>query len=123
MSGAARRKRVLVVDDHVDSAELVVEVATHDGHQALHVQSAAEAIRVAAEFQPTLVVLDITLPGVDGYAVARQLHDLAAARILVVSGTVPRPEKCEAAGIDAHLLKPVDLEELKEAIAHGDDPV
>ena len=115
-------KRVLVVDDHVDSAELIVEIALNDGHEARHAQDADAAVRVAAEFRPTDVLLDLDLAGVDGYEVARRIRGLAGTslpRIIVVSGTIPEAQKCKAAGIEPglHLLKPVDIHELRKILA------
>lgn len=108
----------------MDSAELVVQVAMHHGHQARHAQNAAEALLVAAEFLPTVVVLDLNLSGTDGYDTARALRDLLgeanAPRIIVVSGTAPDAAKSASCGIDQHLMKPVEINQLRDTLARDD---
>jgi CheY-like chemotaxis protein len=89
----------------------VVEVA-HGG---------PEALRVAVDFRPDVVVLDIGLPGMDGYEVARRLRqdpDLDALRVVGLSGYQPEPEgrRSREARFDGYLIKPVELARLETSL-------
>lgn len=114
-------RRVLVVDDNLDAAEglrlllglLGMEVRTaHDGSSGL---------AAAADFAPELVLLDIGMPHMDGYELARRLraaHGAQCPKLVVVSGW-GQPEdrqRSSDAGVDAHLVKPVGLEQLQEVL-------
>ena len=106
--------RILVVDDDVAGAEslaMMLEIAGHDVH---FVSSAREALELAREIRPEVILLDIGLPDVDGYELSRQLHDTAApgtdAVFIAITG-FGRPEdfeKSAQAGFFRHLVKPVD---------------
>jgi signal transduction histidine kinase/CheY-like chemotaxis protein len=108
------KKRVLVVDDNVDSAEMMVALAENWGHEAFHAVDGRGAVAMAHELRPDVVLLDIGLPGMDGYEVAARLRDdpvTQGARIIAVSGYGQDSDrlKSRAAGCDEHLVKPVDL--------------
>lgn len=116
-----RAKRVLVVDDNVDSAEMVSLLLSRWGHESMQAHDGLVAVEVATTFLPDVVILDIGLPGIDGYEVARRLREAEAtraARIIAVSGygLEADREKSAAAGADSHLLKPVDFAVLRRAI-------
>lgn len=121
---AARRgtsKRVLVVDDNIDSGEMMAELAASWGHHAVHVGDGSRALELAEEMRPDLVLLDIGLPGMDGYEVAARLRrqpGTRGARIVAVSGygQAEDKRKSRAAGIDDHLVKPVDVDTLARVI-------
>ncbi len=116
------RRRVLVVDDNTDSAEMVGELVTAWGHDVMLAADGLSGVELATKFLPDVVVLDIGLPGLDGYEVARRLRAMPATThslIVAVSG-YGRPEdrrKTAAAGFDAHLTKPVDLVALEKLLA------
>lgn len=113
-------RRVLVVDDNIDSADSLVMILNHSGHTAEPVYGAAEALERASEFRPEVVLLDIGLPGTDGYEVARQLKIRGSdARLIAMTG-YGQPEdirRAQEAGFDAHLVKPVDLDRLLRDLA------
>jgi signal transduction histidine kinase len=120
-STAPVARRVLVVDDNVDSAEMVAELVTAWGHETQLAADGLAAIEIAATFRPDVVFLDIGLPGLDGYEVARRLRAMpatSASRIVAVSGygTAEDRKKTADAGFDAHLTKPVDLAALERLL-------
>ena len=108
------RRRVLIVDDHVDSAELLAALLEVDGHSVQMAHDGRAALSAALAFGPDFVLLDIGLPGLDGYHVIQELRGMpgvAEATIVATTG-YGRDEdraRCLAAGFDEHLTKPVDL--------------
>ena len=119
---ATAGRRVLVVDDNVDSAEMLSELVASWGHDARRANDGLSAVEIARAYRPEAVVLDIGLPGLDGYEVARALRQMPETRacfIVAVSGYGAREdrEKSRAAGMDAHLVKPVDFAALQALIA------
>ncbi len=117
----AQKKRVLVVDDNLDSAEMLVALAATWGHEAVHAGDGPTALAIAAEMGPDVVLLDIGLPGMDGYEVAvhlRKAPGTCRSRIVAVSGYGHDGDRARSrdAGCDDHLVKPVNLEALRRAI-------
>jgi PAS domain S-box-containing protein len=114
--------RVLIVDDNRDAADSLALLLQFEGRQTLCVYSGEEALQVVAAFDPQLVLLDIGLPGIDGYEVARRLRAAASdLRVIALSGygQIEDRQRSAAAGFDAHLVKPVDLDALKHALARA----
>lgn len=114
--------RVLVVDDNVDSAESMALLLSLDGHDVRTAFDGPGALTVAGEFQPEAVLLDIGLPGMDGYEVARQMRGLPGlqkALMIAVTGYGQADDRArsKAAGFDHHLVKPVDPEILSALLA------
>jgi len=115
-------RRVLVVDDNADAARTLDKLLGSLGHQTRVAYSGAEALNMAVEFRPDIVLLDIGMPDVDGYEVARQLRNLEsqpAFRIVAVTGWGQEPDrqKAKEAGFDVHLVKPVDANELTRILS------
>ena len=113
--------RVLVVDDSVDSAESMALLLDLAGHQTRMAHSGQGALDAAREFCPHVILLDIGLPGMDGYEVARRMRDVpgAAAAFIVALTGYGRPEdrvRALAAGCHYHLTKPVDFTELEALV-------
>jgi CheY-like chemotaxis protein len=104
--------RVLVVDDSVDSAETIAELVRIWGHDVCIAHDGEHALRVARETRPDIVLLDIGLPGMDGYAVAAQLRaeGLAGRLLVAITGysELEDRERMKEAGFDRHLVKPVE---------------
>ena len=111
---AGNGMRVLVVDDNADAADLLTAALMMNGFMARQAHDPVEALRVAAEFLPQLAVLDIGLPVMDGYELARRLRGidgLENIRLIAVSGYGQHSDHRRSleAGFDHHLVKPVDI--------------
>ncbi len=115
-------RRVMVVDDNVDAADSLALLVGLEGHEIQCAYSAAAALARASSFAPEVVLLDIGLPDMDGYEVARRIRALpgGAAMTLVALtgyGQAEDRERALASGFQAHLVKPVDLEVLGRILA------
>ena len=115
-------RKILVVDDNVDAAMSLAQLLELDGHQSQAVYGAMEALECASRFRPDFVLLDIGLPGMNGYEVAqrlRQMSDLGPMKLIALTGYGQSNDKARAfaAGFDAHLAKPVDLIALERMLA------
>jgi signal transduction histidine kinase len=116
------QRRILVVDDNVDSAESLAMVLRVTGHQVRTAHDGAEALEVAAQFAPEIVLLDIGLPKMNGYEVARVLRSRYPDRdILIVAltgyGQEEDRRRSREAGFDHHLVKPVQPAVLKPLLS------
>ncbi|WP_375770022.1 CHASE domain-containing protein [Archangium gephyra] len=114
-------RRVLVVDDNVDAAELLGEVLEMDGHQVTVVHDGTAALERMDASEPEVIFLDIGLPGMDGYEVARRIRERsggAGPRLVAVTGygQASDRQRSREAGFDAHLVKPVELERVRELV-------
>jgi signal transduction histidine kinase/CheY-like chemotaxis protein len=114
--------RVLVVDDNVDAAESLTLLLRLRGHEVQKAHTGPEALRAAAEHRPEVVVLDIGLPGMDGYEVARRLRQeprFQETVLVAVTGYGKEDDRrrSEEAGFDHHLVKPVDPQALHQVLA------
>lgn len=120
-SDARAARRILVVDDNSDAAETTALLLASAGHDVRVAQDGSQALALAMEFSPEIVFLDIGLPRMDGYEVARRLRQLAGLQqILLIAVTgYGRDEdrrRSEAAGFNYHLVKPVRPELLDDLI-------
>jgi PAS domain S-box-containing protein len=119
---AGARKRILIVDDNQDAADTLAMLLQLDGHETLAVYASREALEQAQSFNPDIMLLDIGLPEMNGYEVARKLRSVPALqriRLIAVTGygqAVDRVRTREA-GFDDHLMKPVESAELARALA------
>ena len=109
--------QLMVVDDNQDAAETLAMLLEAVGHHVAVAYDAAGAIEMARRCRPALLFLDIGLPDVDGYALARQLRGMpetAAAMLVAVTGYGQPGDKARAlaAGFDRHLVKPVKLDDV-----------
>lgn len=119
---ASPRRRVLVIDDNVDSADTLREALELDGHEVQVAYNGTQGLERAREGRPEVVLCDIGLPGMDGYEVARRLRAdaaLGSAFLIALTGyALPEDlERARAAGFDLHIAKPPSLERIEEAIA------
>jgi CheY-like chemotaxis protein len=107
---------VLVVDDNSDAAHLVAEVLESLGHETRVAFDGPAALDLVVDFRPDVALLDIGLPLMDGYELARQLVALDGERPLLIAitgyGQASDHDRSRAAGFDAHLVKPVDVDAL-----------
>lgn len=119
---ATRAARILVVDDNADSAHGTARILRRLGHDVRMAYDGPSALVAARDHEAEFILLDIGLPGMDGYEVARRLREDAGLRdaiIIAVSG-YGQPEdrrRSREAGFDQHLVKPVDLAALLASLA------
>jgi CheY-like chemotaxis protein len=119
-----RSRHILVVEDHDDTREAMRCLLEVQGHRVDAVGDGVQAVAVALGSQPEVVLIDIGLPGLDGYEVARQLRATPQGktmRLLALTGyDQPRDrELVQEAGFDAHLVKPVDPDALCRLLEAG----
>jgi signal transduction histidine kinase/CheY-like chemotaxis protein len=114
------QRRILVVDDNMDAAESLSMLLDLDGHTTRVAHDGEAALRVAAEFQPDTVFLDIGMPGMNGYETARRLRTTHGASLKIIAltgwGAEENRRLAQEAGFDRHLVKPVDAEMLASAL-------
>jgi len=113
--------RVLVVEDDADGAEAQAELLKVLGYQAWIAHDGLDALAIANDFLPDVVLLDLKLPGKSGYEVARELRARVTRRmvIIAVSGLGRDADRALAvdAGLDYYFTKPVDVKILKTLLA------
>jgi CheY-like chemotaxis protein len=112
--------RILVVDDSVDSAETLAELLRILGHDVPLAHDGAEAVDAARDYRPEVILLDLGLPGMDGYAVAQQLkkEGTAGRKLIALTGYSDQRDKqrTQEVGFDHHLVKPVDPDALQKLL-------
>ena len=114
-----RARRVLVVDDNEDAAELLSQALTRQGHQVESANDPLRALECFAELEPQVVILDIGLPVMDGYELAGRMRALSKrCRFFALTGYGKERDLARSAeaGFERHFVKPVDLEELSNSI-------
>jgi CheY-like chemotaxis protein len=109
----------------VDAAASLSTLLSLEGHEVRVAHDGSAALKVAEDFEPDVVVLDIGLPRMDGYQVARHLREQPAMEtVLLVAltgyGQDEDRRRAHEAGFNVHLIKPVDLDALQNALAHAD---
>jgi CheY-like chemotaxis protein len=116
-----RTERILIVDDNVDAAEVLAEALHSLGYATWVTHDAPEALRVLAEVDLTIAIVDIGLPAMDGYDLARHMRSQRPQlRLVAVTGYGQEDDRARAieAGFDEHLVKPIDIERLGQALEH-----
>jgi two-component system, cell cycle response regulator DivK len=130
-------KKILIVEDNEDSRELVVKVLRNKGYEMVEAADGEEALEKAVSEMPDLILLDISLPKLDGYEVAKRLKSREEFReIPIIAFTAHAMkgdrEKAIVAGFEGYISKPVDIRELpvqvksfirgkRESILNGDE--
>jgi PAS domain S-box-containing protein len=117
----ASRARVMVVDDNLDALATLSDALRTHGHEVHTAEDAASALALAERTSPQIAVLDIGLPGVDGYELARRLRQLPGLgnlKLVAVTGYGQASDKQRAheAGFDDHLVKPVTVQALRAVL-------
>ncbi|RYG71114.1 PAS domain S-box protein [bacterium] len=121
LSNTGTKGRILVVDDNEDAAVMLCAWLEGNGHDVQVAHDGAQGLILACGWQPDVALLDIGMPGMDGYEVARKLRSLPEGRgmrLIAVTGYGQPADRDLAyeAGFDFHLTKPVDMEELMKMI-------
>ena len=117
-----QKTRVLLVEDNEDAGNLLADALAGLGYDVLFARDGPSALEAAAEFQPQVALLDIGLPAMDGYELARRLRSLpglsAVTRLVAISGYGQESDRRRsvAAGFTAHLVKPITLDALTAVI-------
>jgi signal transduction histidine kinase/CheY-like chemotaxis protein len=115
-------RRVLIVEDNDDTRQMLHETLAFSGHEVREARDGASGLALAAEARPDVALIDIGLPDLDGYEVARRLRAAPGGRrigLIAITGYGQREDQRRAyeAGFDAHLTKPVAPERLKQVMA------
>jgi CheY-like chemotaxis protein len=115
-------RRILIVEDNDDTRQMLHEALAFSGHDVREARDGATALTLAAESRPDVALIDIGLPDVDGYEVARRLRAAPGGRrmcLVAITGYGQAEDQRRAydAGFDAHLTKPVAPERLKQVMA------
>jgi CheY-like chemotaxis protein len=110
-------RRILVVDDNADAADSLTMVLGFDGHEVLAVYTGLQALEQAERFKPDVMLIDIGLPDLDGYEVARRIRAVPAFQsicLVAVTGYGQDADKdrARAAGFSEHLVKPIEFPSL-----------
>lgn len=114
--------KVVVVEDNLTNRELIGEILSLWGHEVMEAGDGPEALEQMAEIRPDVVLLDIQLPGLDGYEVLKRIREVPSLNGLKVVALTAYAmqrdrERVDTAGFDGYVTKPIDLDKLQEAIA------
>ena len=120
-NSAAQLRRILVADDNIDAGETLAMLLRLDGHEVQVATDGPEALAMFASVQPDVVILDIGMPGLSGYEVARRIRGLSTERpvtLIAITGWGQKADKDRAAasGFDHHFTKPVEPDVLSELL-------
>ncbi len=120
---AQTRQRILVVDDNLDHLETLTDLLELENFEVLTASSGLDALAKVQTSHPDVVLLDINMPGMDGYSVARYIRELPGGSQVVLAalsgyGQPADLERSKEAGFDYHLVKPVDFARLLEICSH-----
>jgi CheY-like chemotaxis protein len=120
-------RRILVVDDNVDTATTLAMLLRLTGNDVQTAYDGPSSLKVAAAYRPDVVLLDIGLPGMDGYAVAQQLRahpGLNGTVLVALTGYASEGDRqrSQDTGFHAHVAKPVDFHVLQELLASLGSP-
>lgn len=112
---------ILVVEDNADARESLCVVLELQGHRVLRATDGPTALDAVRRQRPRIAVLDIGLPGMDGYELARRVREELGREVVLIAltgyGTSRDEDEATRAGFDLHLTKPVDLDRLRQVLA------
>jgi DNA-binding response OmpR family regulator len=112
--------RVLIIEDDADSARTLAWVSQRNGHEVQIARNGTEALMVAAAFKPQIALVDLGLPGLDGFHVIRELRKSDKDLLIIVASARSSPDdlrRAYEAGSDHHLVKPIDFDQLADIFA------
>jgi two-component system cell cycle response regulator len=110
---------ILLVEDHDDSRDAMRQIIAALGHRVLTARNGREALGLLETTRPDLILCDLRMPGMDGFAVMAAIHKnprLAAVTVLAVTGRDDCDPRIRAAGFAGHMLKPLDYEAITAAL-------
>lgn len=115
-------RKILVVDDNVDAADLVAELLQLLGYSVAQAYSGQDGLKLIQEFHPDIAIVDLGMPGMDGFAFAeevRRLPQLEGVTLIACTAWNDQEirERAQAAGFDLHLPKPANIDSLLNVIA------
>jgi CheY-like chemotaxis protein len=124
--GTESRLKVLVADDNRDAADSLAMVLEMNGHEVLVAHTGEQALEIARQVLPQVMILDIGMPDMTGYEVARELRrESWGGRILLLAitgwGQKEDKERALEAGFDHHMTKPVDVDQVEKLLREGRD--
>ena len=116
------RQRILYIEDNLENRTLAQRILMASGYEVVVAASGAEGLALAARERPTLILVDINMPGIDGYTVTSQLREmphLARVPIIALTANVMRGdrEKTLAAGCDGYIQEPIDIDLFPQQLA------
>lgn len=116
------RQRILYIEDNLENRTLAQRILMASGYEVVVAASGAEGLALAARERPTLILVDINMPEIDGYTVTSQLREmphLARVPIIALTANVMRGdrEKTLAAGCDGYIQKPIDIDLFPQQLA------
>ena len=114
-------RKILIVEDNQDSRELVVKVLKNKGYQTIEAADGEEALEKVAAEKPDLILLDISIPKIDGYEVAKRLKSQEEYRDIPIVALTAHAmkgdrEKVIVAGFEGYISKPINVRELPEQV-------
>jgi CheY-like chemotaxis protein len=118
---ANRALRIVVVDDYADATDMLALLLQMNGYEVIRSYAGADAIEKACAYQVDVVLIDLAMPEVDGYEVARQLRQRDACKdalLIAITGLIDKQYRRRAikAGFDYYFIKPVDFDVLREVL-------
>jgi signal transduction histidine kinase/CheY-like chemotaxis protein len=121
---ATTRRRVLLIEDNDDARRMIAFVLEQAGHNVYEAVDGLKGVETALRQRPDIAIVDLGLPGLDGYEVAQRIRSRpeTSGMVLIALTGYGRPEdrrRAAEAGFDQHLLKPVDIDQLVRAVALG----
>lgn len=121
MTASPSALRVLVVDDNTDAADSLAEVLQLLDHDARAVYGGRQAVAELRSYRPQVVLLDLSMPDIDGFETLKLLRaeaDVPTAHVIAMTGHSGADDiaRCRAAGFDEHLTKPVTIEQLMKSL-------
>lgn len=121
MPHAVPARRILIVDDNTDAADLLGEALSLSGYETRVAYDGLSALALAATFHPEMALLDLGLPGMNGFELATRLHateGLETLKFIAITGYGMASDRRRAieSGFEAHILKPVELPQLEQEI-------
>ena len=114
-------KLILVIEDNEKNMKLVRDLLQYEGYEILEADTAEEGLRLAGEYLPALILMDIGLPGMNGFEALKRLRASSATAgipVMAVTASVMTQDhqKITEAGFDGYQRKPIDIDEFLEAV-------